>query len=160
MDVTDLLDNQNEQPSARSLAEADGDTSSSASSSASVDQPLNAAVEEIQNELHHLAAIIQEASPTSKEKEPIAVEERPKKSPRAEEDDDTSKQATQDYDLHTNEKEVCCSFLSPSRSAPPFEREILIFYVWISNGLLGNPRKANHSFFLGSLDKRSNGSVL
>ena len=125
VDVTDLLPGQNEHSPPLIVVEEVDDLSSSSSSSSGVDPPLNAAVDEIQNELNHLAAIIQEASQVSNENVSIVIEEKQKKSPRAEEDDDTSKQATQDYDLHTNEKEVCC--LSILR-----EREILIFFVWIS----------------------------
>ena len=67
---------------------------SSAHSSISNDDQKNStnAVQEIENDLQHLAEIIQEASqiPT--------------------EDDDTSKQATQNYDLNDHEQEVSTTF--------------------------------------------------
>ena len=69
---------------------------------------LTNAVNEIQIDLNQLAAIIQEAPQTSNGEN--LRDERQKKSP-FEEDDDTSKQATQNYDFNDNEQEVSNSFL-------------------------------------------------
>ncbi len=59
------------------------------------------AVADIENDLNNLAGAINEASQISEEQ----THELPKK-PTFDEDDDTSKQATQNYDLHDNEQEV------------------------------------------------------
>ena len=63
------------------------------------------AVDNVQNDLNNLAAIIQEASNKSLDKN---VEENRdiQRKHTFDEEDDTSKQATQDYDLHDNEQEV------------------------------------------------------
>ena len=78
------------------------------------EKSLSKAADEIQNDLNDLAAVIQQASQAFTEKNHHEEEEEeseqsnkglPKK-PTFDEDDDTSKQATQNYDLHDTEKEV------------------------------------------------------
>lgn len=63
------------------------------------------AVQEIENDLNNLATIIQEAA---NDKNPSGEEDKftSQKKGTFDEEDDTSKQATQDYDLHENEQEV------------------------------------------------------
>jgi hypothetical protein len=68
---------------------------------------LKNAANEIENDLNDLAAMIHEASKLSNEKENSEPSNNniPKRHT-FDEDDDTSKQATQNYDLHDNEQEV------------------------------------------------------
>jgi hypothetical protein len=74
-------------------------------------QKLRKAADEIQNDLNNLTALIREASQTSTDQNDDENSEHLnhhiQKKPTFDEDDDTSKQATQDYDLHDNEQEVC-----------------------------------------------------
>lgn len=72
--------------------------------SPSNDEDLTNAANEIQNDLNNLAAIIQDASQI-----PTEIDNTQKKH-HLDEDDDTSKQATQNYDLNDNEQEVCADF--------------------------------------------------
>lgn len=73
---------------------------------------LAKAADEIENDLNELAAVIQQASKAFTEKNHHDEEESDQsdkdlhKKPTFDEDDDTSKQATQNYDLHDTEKEV------------------------------------------------------
>ncbi len=60
------------------------------------------AVEEIENDVKILTAVIQQASHNKKEDQSNGQQ----KKHTFDEDDDTSKQATQNYDLHDNEQEV------------------------------------------------------
>lgn len=64
---------------------------------------------EIENELNNLGATIEQASAAKNHQEEEESEQSSKdlhKKPTFDEDDDTSKQATQNYDLHDTEKEV------------------------------------------------------
>ncbi len=72
------------------------------------------AVNDIQNDLNILASIIQQATDKNKEEEEDNGHSKNtlQKKNTFDEEDDTSKQATQDYDLHENEQEVRNSFFS------------------------------------------------
>ena len=75
------------------------------------DTRLIDAVHEIENDLNNLATIIQEAATdknSSGKDDEEGKEEKltSQKKATLDEEDDTSKQATQDYDLHENEQEV------------------------------------------------------
>jgi len=73
---------------------------------------LTQAADEIEADLNNFAAMIEQASQNStkkKSKDDEASERINRNLPKGhtfDEDDDTSKQATQDYDLHDNEQEV------------------------------------------------------
>jgi len=76
--------------------------------------------------LNNLAAIIQDASQIPIEGNPI---DNTHKKHHLDEDDDTSKQATQNYDLNDIEQEVCMDFFFTAYRFLLFTRKIFILFV-------------------------------
>ncbi len=165
VDVTNLLSNEidqqgnyltpdeNESPKKASSNEKYRSLSSS-TSSVSTDEGLDDqisnqkiedkkfanAVDEIQNDLNNLATVIEQASQISNNKKEDKSNEQQRKHI-FDEDDDTSRQATQNYDLLDNEQEVRKSTLSLSLSFFSSSSLVIDVYKCIYSYCQGKKKK-------------------